>query len=59
VGTNISLLADGSYLVQGADHYIMPFWGKDVKPVIRTSNGKMELLVPVAPNAPLAYQIIW
>lgn len=59
VGTNISLLTDGSYLVQGADHYIMPFWGKDVKPIIRTSNGKMELLVPVAPNAPLAYQIIW
>ncbi len=60
-GTTITLLADGSYVVNDKEYYVKVEAGA-AKPVVRTVNNRQELLVPVSgadKGTTLKYSIIW
>lgn len=55
-GSTIVTMPDGSYAVDDKQYYIRP--DQSIKPVIRTVEGKQELITPVQGNV-VKYSIIW
>jgi hypothetical protein len=55
-GSDILGMPDGSYAIDDKQYYIKP--GDSIKPVIRTVNGKKELVTPVQGSV-VKYSIIW
>jgi hypothetical protein len=59
-GSNIRAVGDNLFTVDDNSYYIKLVSDKKVKPVIRDSAGKKELIVPGGPSAgALTYSIIW
>jgi hypothetical protein len=54
--SSIMLLENGWYNIGGA--YYIDYKGKD-KPIIRTTKGGQEMIVPIALNQPMVYELIW
>lgn len=54
--TNINQLENGWYTIGGA--YYLDYKGKD-KPIIRSTKGGQEMIVPITLNEPLVYELIW
>lgn len=58
-GANIKALPKNTYIINNESYYI-DFSGNDLKPVIRTNDGKEELLVKLPNgNSSINYSIIW
>lgn len=59
-GNNIRAVGDNLFTVDDNSYYIRLVSDKKVKPVIRDSAGKKELIVPGGPSAgALTYSIVW
>lgn len=59
-GEDIKALPNHTYIINNESYYIDFTGNQNFKPVIRTNNGKQELLVKVpAGRSKIAYKIVW
>ena len=59
-GETIEKLPDGSYIINNESYFVDFFNGNDIAPIIRTVDGRNELLIKIPPGPQkINYNIIW